>query len=293
VREDYVEANGLRLHVLDWTTRETPGSGAFVLVHGLGSSAHIWDLTGPLVAEQTGRRVVALDQRGHGESDQPDSDYGFPSVVADLLDCMDALKLTEPSIVVGHSWGASVVLHFAVSHPDRVAGIALVDGGTSSPGERWTWEETETRLMPPDIDGLVWSELRQRMTRNNGVYSDPRAEAVGRSLFHVGEDDRVIRRFRIPNHMQVVRAMWEQRPAELLPRVRCPILILPARRATDDPGMLANKATAVERTLEIQPNARIRWFEDTIHDVPLQRPTELAAELAGFAAEIESAGVRS
>jgi pimeloyl-ACP methyl ester carboxylesterase len=293
VRDEYVQANGLRLHVLDWTASEKRGSETFVLVHGLGSSAHIWDLTGPVLAEQSGLRVVALDQRGHGQSDQPDTDYDFPTVVADLLGCIDALELTEPSIVVGHSWGASVVLHFAVSHPDRVAGIALVDGGTSSPGERWTWEETETRLRPPEIDGMSWSDLRQRMARNNGAYSDPRAEAVGHSLFHVGEDGRVTRRFRIPNHMQVVRAMWEQRPAGLLPRLTCPILILPARRATDDQGMLANKANAAQRALEIQPRARVRWFEDTVHDVPLQRPAELAAELAGFAAEIESAGVRS
>jgi pimeloyl-ACP methyl ester carboxylesterase len=277
-------ANGLRLHYQVW------GSDSLgirvVLVHGVGSSSHIWDLTGPLLAKRLGARVVALDQRGHGESEQPSSGYDFPSVVADLLGIMDALEITEPVFLVGHSWGASVVLHFGVAHPDRTAGVALVDGGTSSPGERWTWPETETRLTPPNIDGLLWSDLHQRISRNNGAYVDPRAEAVGRSLFNVDAEGRVARRFRIPNHMQVVRALWEQRPAELIPRLTCPLLILPARQASDVQDFRSSKALSVERAAKLAHNARVRWFEDTVHDVPLQRPDELATELHTFAEQV-------
>jgi pimeloyl-ACP methyl ester carboxylesterase len=276
-------STGLRLHYQEWGPRDALGT--VVLVHGVGSSCHIWDLSGPLLAEQS-LRVVALDQRGHGESDQPDSGYDFPSVVADLSGFLDAVGVGEPAVVVGHSWGASVVLHFAVAHPERTAGIVLVDGGTSSPGERWTWAETATRLTPPDIDGQLWSDLRQRMAQNNGAYVDPRAEVVGRSLFNVDADGRIARRFRIPNHMQVVRALWEQRPADLLPQVRCPVLILPARQSSDAPEWRASKVASIDRALAVQPQARVRWFEDTVHDVPLQRPEELAGELAAFAQHV-------
>jgi pimeloyl-ACP methyl ester carboxylesterase len=230
-------------------------------------------------------RVVALDQRGHGESDQPDTGYDFATVVADLADFIAAVGLTRPSVLVGHSWGASVVLHYAATHPDRTAGIALVDGGTGTPGERWSWEEAETRLRPPDLDGMLWTELHERMSQNNGAYADSRAEAVGRSLFHIDAEDRVTRRFRIPNHMQVVRALWEQRPAELLAQVRCPILILPARQTTEPSEMNSAKLAAVARAQRVQPRARVRWFENTVHDVPLQRPEELASELSGLVRE--------
>src|SRR5579864_4805804 len=138
-----VQVGALRLHYQQWGPPE-PRTGV-VLVHGLGSSSHIWDLVAPIMAEQS-LRVVALDQRGHGESDQPDAGYDFPAVVADLVGVMNAVGLTEPSVLVGHSWGASVVLHFAVAHPDQTAALALVDGGTSSPGERWSWPEAEARL---------------------------------------------------------------------------------------------------------------------------------------------------
>ena len=282
--------DGLRLYFHEWGSSES--SATVVLVHGLGSSSHIWDLVGPLLAAD-GIRAVALDQRGHGESDQPDSGYDFDSIVGDLSGFMNAVGIPAPAVLVGHSWGASVVLHFAVAHPSRAAGIVLVDGGTSSPGERWSWEQTERRLRPPDLDGLNWADLHERMSRNNGAYADPRAEAVGRSLFNVDPEGRVTRRFRIPNHMQVVRALWEQRPAELLPQVRCPVLIVPARQASDAPDMQVDKSASIDRALQLQPQARVRWFDDTVHDVPLQRPRELATELSEFVRQVRQAQTRT
>jgi pimeloyl-ACP methyl ester carboxylesterase len=244
----------------------------------------------PILAQRS-LRVIALDQRGHGESDQPDSGYDFPSVVVDLAEFVEAVGISGPSVFVGHSWGASVVLHFAVAHPDCVAALALVDGGTASPGERWSWSEAEARLRPPDLDGMLWSDLHDLMVQNNGAYADSRAEAVGRSLFHIDADGRVTRRFRISNHMQVVRALWEQRSAELLAQPNCPVLLLPARQSTEPSEWNSAKAAGIARALETQPKARVHWFENTVHDVPLQRPEELAAELLSLVDQtLEGAG---
>jgi pimeloyl-ACP methyl ester carboxylesterase len=281
-----VDVSGLRLHYQEWRPAGSEPVGTFVLVHGLGSSCHIWDLVAPGLAAQY--RVLALDQRGHGESEQPETGYDFDSIVADLNGFLTAVDAESPLVLVGHSWGASVVLHFAVEHPERCNGLVMVDGGTGSPGERWTWDETLARLTPPDIDGLRWEELRQRISRNNGMWQDPRVEAVGRSLFRIDAEGRIARRLKIPNHLRILRALWEQRPAELLPRVRCPVLVLPARQSSDAPELQTGKAAAIQRALELQPLARVRWFEETIHDVPLQRPDELTSELLEFAALVSS-----
>jgi pimeloyl-ACP methyl ester carboxylesterase len=137
--------------------------------------------------------------------------------------------------------------------------------------------------------------MRERMLHSlPALAADTRLEAIGRSLYHVGSDGRVRRRLRIPNHLRILRAIWEERPADLLARVRCPVLVLPARQASDLPERLETKARHVARAKAIQPRVRVRWFEDTIHDVPLQRPDELAAELSAFAAEVfAEAGPRS
>src|SRR5712691_12783705 len=105
VTDGFVKVGALQLHYQEWGA--PTASGTVVLVHGVGSSGHIWDLTGPLLAERS-LQVVALDQRGHGDSDQPDSGYDFTSVVADLAGFVDALGLDAAAVLVGHSWGASV-----------------------------------------------------------------------------------------------------------------------------------------------------------------------------------------
>ena len=121
------------------------------------------------------------------------------------------------------------------------------------------------------------------MLSRNSMYQDPRVAAVGRSLFHIDDEGRVSRRLKIPNHLRILRALWEQRPAELLPQLTCPVLLLPARQSSDDPEFAAAKVVNIQRALDVQPKARVRWFEETVHDVPLQRPDALTEELLAFA----------
>jgi pimeloyl-ACP methyl ester carboxylesterase len=82
---------GITLHCLDWH-----GEGTEVLLlHGLSSSARIWDLTAPLLVPQF--RVLAADQRSHGLSDRPDEGYGFDDTAADVIALIDALGSSAPS----------------------------------------------------------------------------------------------------------------------------------------------------------------------------------------------------
>ena len=286
VRDEFVTVEGLRLHYRCWNADASAGD--LVLVHGLASDGRIWDLVAPELPRDL--RVLALDQRGHGESEQPETGYDFASVVGDLAAFLDAVGASTRPVLVGHSWGASVVLAYAAAHPGAAAGIVLVDGGLSSPGERWSWEQTVERLTPPSIDGVAWRDLWARMQSRAIPGDDPRVELVMRSLFHVDADGRVRRRFRIPNHMQVVRALWEHRPLDDLRRVTCPVLALPARRDGDDATWRDAKAAATERALQAHPDLRVRWFEDTIHDVPLQRPSDLAAEIGTFTLRLLESG---
>jgi pimeloyl-ACP methyl ester carboxylesterase len=98
------------------------------------------------------------------------------------------------------------------------------------------------------------------------------------------DDQGVARsRFQFDNHMQVVDALYGQRPPDLYPLVDCPVLLCPAADpAADDAHTQAKRGGAVRAT-GLLPSATLTWFEDTMHDIPLQRPAELAAELARFA----------
>ena len=78
-RDGWLTVNGLSFHYLDWG-----GSGQpLLLLHGLASTCHIWDMVAPILAQD--HRVVALDQRGHGETDKPNSGFEFASVTQDIF----------------------------------------------------------------------------------------------------------------------------------------------------------------------------------------------------------------
>jgi pimeloyl-ACP methyl ester carboxylesterase len=77
-------------------------------------------------------RVLTYDLRGHGRSDTPPVGYTTGDMAADLLAILDALGINRPTLV-GHSWGADIVLHFALLHPERVAGLVVVEGALLAP----------------------------------------------------------------------------------------------------------------------------------------------------------------
>jgi pimeloyl-ACP methyl ester carboxylesterase len=269
--------DGVTLHVRDWGGEGTP----VVLLHGLASNARIWDgVALRLVA--AGLRVAAVDLRGHGGSQQPDHGYDFATVCRDLQATLAALGAERP-VLVGHSWGANVALQYAAERAGAVAGLVLVDGALRGVAERpgTTRELARRRLAPPRFA----VPLEDWLARAGRFGAAAGRDGWVRDYLRAGVevDDRGVARarFHFDNHMQVVDALYDQRPAALYPLVSCPVLLCPAG---DDPG--DDKRDTVERALRLLPDARVTWFEDTVHDIPLQRPAELAAELADFAKEL-------
>jgi len=120
----HVETNGLRLHYLEWGSSNAE---TVVLLHGLRGHAHSWDDVSAALADRY--RVLALDQRGRGETDWPkDGNYATEAFAADLLGFCDALGLA-PFTLVGHSMGGRNAMLFAAKHPGRVSALAVIDVG--------------------------------------------------------------------------------------------------------------------------------------------------------------------
>jgi pimeloyl-ACP methyl ester carboxylesterase len=121
-----IRVNGLDLHY--WQSGQGPD---VVLVHGLGGNLAGWHLT--MVPElQREYRVTTYDLRGHGRSDAPTHGYDTGTMADDLCGLLDALDIEQPRLV-GHSWGADVVLHFALRYPRRVSELALIEAALLAP----------------------------------------------------------------------------------------------------------------------------------------------------------------
>jgi pimeloyl-ACP methyl ester carboxylesterase len=114
-------ADGLSLNLLSWSEEGVP----MLLLHGFGNEAHIWDDFAPDVAGYY--RVLAMDLRGHGDSDwHPDANYDYDDHVADVEALFEHLGIPR-AVLVAHSLGGRVAMLFSGRHPEKVAGLVIVD----------------------------------------------------------------------------------------------------------------------------------------------------------------------
>ena len=97
---------------------------AVVLLHGLGSARSTWDPIIPALTNQC--RVLAFDQRGHGESSHASGTYTLEHYVPDAIAFCEAVT-TRPVVLVGHSLGGVVAASVARTRPDLVRGLLLED----------------------------------------------------------------------------------------------------------------------------------------------------------------------
>src|SRR5205814_2214410 len=123
-RDHTVALHGLRFHYTERGEREAP---VVVMLHGVTGHARTWDDEGAALASRY--RVLALDQRGHGDSDpQPNADYTIARLAADLAAFADALGLATFTLC-GLSLGGRVGIQYAGTHPARVSRLVVVDIG--------------------------------------------------------------------------------------------------------------------------------------------------------------------
>lgn len=117
----WVDGGAGRLRVSDGGT----GAPTIVFVHGLGGDYTVWDAQ---VAHLRARhRVVAFDQRGHGES-TPAAAGGYTvDALADDLEAVSRALDLGPIVLVGHSMGGGVISTYAGRHPQQVVGLVYLD----------------------------------------------------------------------------------------------------------------------------------------------------------------------
>jgi len=257
------------------------GGVPVLLVHGLASNARIWDGVAAHLAA-AGHPVAAVDQRGHGQSDKPDTGYDFATVTADLAAVIDALGWAggtggggaSPPLVAGQSWGGNVVLELAIRHPDAARAVACIDGGTIEiRGIFPTWETARAAMTPPRLAGLRASVLESML---RSAHPDWPETGIAGALanFEVRPDGTVAPWLTLDRHMAIVAELWHHHPSQRYPLARRPVLLVPTTIPVD----------GAEAAL---PCCRVRPFEGADHDVHAQHPAELAALLhdatgAGF-----------
>jgi pimeloyl-ACP methyl ester carboxylesterase len=164
-RDRFLEANRLRLHLLEWGE----GERVVLLLHGFLEHAHAWDLVAPRLAE-AGLHVFALDWRGMGDSAWVGAGgyYHFLDYVADLA--MLVPQLGDRVAVVGHSMGGHAGLLYSGTEPERVWAFASIEG-LGVP-------DTDPHHVPQRVLGWIEDLRRQPQRRRNDVAVDTAVERM-------------------------------------------------------------------------------------------------------------------
>jgi pimeloyl-ACP methyl ester carboxylesterase len=166
--------HGLDLHLLEWSAEGVP----LLLLHGFGNDAHIWDDFAPSVAPFY--RTLALDHRGHGDSGwDPERRYDPETLVADV-EAVTAQLGIERLVIIGHSLGGRVAMHFAGRQPERLAGLVVVDVGpeVDARGRLRIRMDVESRPTP------VYASEQEYARDLSLAYPAARPDALARMAHH-------------------------------------------------------------------------------------------------------------
>ncbi len=227
------------------------GSGfPFLLVHGFTGSK--LDFQDQLEWFEDVRRVIALDQRGHGEStNQPP--YELDQLVTDLVGFLNAMDI-EACDLLGHSMGGMVALRAVLQHPDRFRSLILMD---------------TTPLSVTLMDAHAWQTLTELIRKDGcqALLQSMRGQSITptlrRSIDYLGEAEHW-RRIQVKltqmdpaAFIDLGQAMEHQQPlVELLSEIECPTTVIVGKQ--DQPfvkpaKLMANKIP--NANLQIVPKA--------------------------------------
>ncbi|MCL2582622.1 MAG: alpha/beta hydrolase [Streptosporangiales bacterium] len=213
-----ITANGARFHVQQLEPPAASGAPRLsepdiptvVFVHGLVTdnlSSFYYTLAGPVVS--AGARGVLYDLRGHGKSERTPRGYTTVGGADDLVALLDALGITEPVYLVGNSYGGLVAARTAVSAPDRVAGLVLVEANCAGSGAT-AWLENMLNTLTVAALSLEYEETGQRL-KAAGQRKMARMAMAADSLL---------------NGTSIIDDLSAERPLDSseLSRIECPVL---------------------------------------------------------------------
>lgn len=262
---EQLETSRIRLNA------RTAGSGELVLLlHGITAGAVIWD---PVIADLArDHRVVAIDQRGHGDSEHPDAGYTADDYVADVAAVLE--KIGPARAVVGHSLGGRNALLAGAAMPERIGCVVSVDhAATIEPSVfsalRSTRMAGEGAL--PDL-----ASVRRALQARSPLLPADAIERRATHLFVAGDDG-----YRPKASAAAIAETLETIDTDLVPVLRdstIPMLLIRGGRST------YLTEAALMRSLWLRGDLIGSVVADADHFIPEEQPTELAAQIRQFIA---------
>ena len=270
-KDKTVNVNGINLHYLDWGNEGKP---KVLLLHGLRGHSHSWDDVSAEFSPDF--HILALDQRGRGESDwAPGGDYSSESFVADLEGFCEAVGF-DSFILIGHSMGGRNSMAFAGNNADKIEKLVIIDIGPDVDPKGSARMTQEIKDVPEEFDSF--EDVFAYQSKQTRFCSEP---VLRRRLNYATRElpngkfgwryDLEIREQRRNNSGAKQPDLWLN-----LPGIKCPVLIVRGAE-TDTLGL-----ETAEKMVEVLPNGKLVHVDRAAHMVFEENPEGFIAVLHDF-----------
>lgn len=258
-RQSATTADGL---AMTYVEAGNPDGAPLVMLHGYTDNARSWSLLAPHLAS---RRLIMLDQRGHGGTAAPACCYGPDSLAHDVAGFMTAIGL-ERADIIGHSMGSTTATALAALYPERVNRLVLVSTTLSMPEGATGWLWANVPGLPEPIDPQSQFMLDWYWNPNPVP-----AEFLDRERAESAATPR-------QTWMGVLRGLTMMDLTKVAPMVQAPVLILWG----DQDGFF--DAASQEAVRAAFPSARHETFAGFGHNMFWETPEQVAVLVEGFLA---------
>ena len=271
--DKHLDAHGLRLHYLDWGNDV---AAPMLLLHGFSGHAHTWDTFAGAMCGQF--HVLALDQRGHGDSDwSKDGAYTPDDHARDVGALHDRLRLA-PVVLVGLSMGGRNAIRYAALHPQTVEKLVIVDIG---PDIDPRGGERVRRMAAEAPEEFASTDEAVRYLQRYATGTSPAAEAALRSRVEHGVKQ-------LPNGRytwKYDKFLRDQRRTETSPLVD----LWPAVRQINAPTLILRGSESdifspetAKRMHDLIPESRLVEIPGAGHSIPADAPAAFERAVRQF-----------
>ena len=252
-------ATGIRIR---YAEAGDPSAEPIIMLHGYSDSWYSFSPIMPLLESRY--RLLALDQRGHGASEQPVSGYGLRDLAEDVVAFMDEMKIGRATIV-GHSMGSLVAQQLGLIAPERIERLVLIGSGTDF--EQMNDLDAFAEIVNGLTDPVSLEFIRgfQESTIHHPVPKEFLDSAIGEST-----------RLSARVWKALLHGMLATPPADGLGEKGIPTLLIWGENDSVFPK--ANRDALAERL----PAAERIDYEDTGHATHWERPEQFAEDLDDF-----------
>ena len=272
--DSFVKVNGINLHYLEWGNTNRP---TILMLHGISQQAHSWDFISlPLSVDY---RVIALDQRGHGDSDwSPNGNYSTDIYVGDIEGFVGAMGL-ENFHLMGHSMGGRNSLAWASGRPGILKSLTIVDTGPETQ-RRGQNRIQQFRELPDELDTL--DEFASRVMEYTGRNREQTMGALKYSI-RQRQDGKWTWKYDKAMRVSGFRApTWT--PEQLWDgwrKIDCPALVVRGARS----DIFADETMV--RMAEEHPDCTTVTVENAGHLVQGDNPPDFLAAVQGLLSRFE------